>query len=100
MYSFQKQPPSRILEKAVLKICSKFTGKHPCGSVISIKLQSNFIEITLQHGCSPVNMLHIFRAPFSNNTSGQLLLSSVHVKNELVLFFPRSHEHKNLRLQH
>ena len=26
----------------VLKICSKFTGEHPCRSVISIKLQSNF----------------------------------------------------------
>ena len=27
-----------------LKICSKFAGEHPCRSVISIKLQSNFIE--------------------------------------------------------
>ena len=25
----------------------KFTGQYPCGSAISIKLQSNFIEITL-----------------------------------------------------
>ena len=25
-------------------------------------------------GCSPVNLLHIFRAPFSKNTSGWLLL--------------------------
>ena len=33
------------------------------------------IEITLRHGCSPVNLLHIFRAPFSKNTSGRLLLS-------------------------
>ena len=32
------------------------------------------IEITLRHGCSPVNLLHIFRAPFSKNTSGPLLL--------------------------
>ena len=22
-------------------------------------LQNNFIEITLQHGCSPVNLLHV-----------------------------------------
>ena len=36
--------------------------------------QSNFIEITLRHGCSPVNLLHIFRTPFPNNTSGRLLL--------------------------
>ena len=63
-----------FLEKGVLKICRKFTGEHPCRSVISIKLQSNFIEITLQHGCSPVNLLHIFRIPFTKNTSGWLLL--------------------------
>ena len=33
----------------------------------------NFIEITLQHGCSPVNLLHIFRTPFSKNDPGWLL---------------------------
>ena len=42
--------PEVFLEKGVLKICSKFTGKDPCRSVISIKLQCNFIEITLRHG--------------------------------------------------
>ena len=26
-------------------------------------LQNNFIEITLRHVCSPVNLLHIFRIP-------------------------------------
>ena len=30
--------PEVFLEKGVLKICSKFTGEHPCGSAISIKL--------------------------------------------------------------
>ena len=38
---------------------SKYKGEHPCRSVISIKLESNFIEITLRHGCSPVNSLYI-----------------------------------------
>ena len=42
--------PEVLLEKGVLKICSKFTGKDPCRSVISINLQRNFIEITLRHG--------------------------------------------------
>ena len=37
-------------------------------------LQSNFIEITLRYGCSPINFLHIFRIPFPNNTYGGLLL--------------------------
>ena len=39
-----------FLGKGVLKICSKFTGKHPCN--------------TLWHGCSPVNLLHIFSTRF------------------------------------
>ena len=41
--------PEVFLEKGVLKICSKFTGEHPCRSAISMKLQSKFIEIALQH---------------------------------------------------
>ena len=61
--------PTVFLGKAVLKICSKFTGEHPCRSVITI-------EITPHHGCSPVNLReHIFRKAFPNNTSGSLLLS-------------------------
>ena len=72
--SLQKQPPKVFLEKSVLKMCSKITVGHPCQSVISTKLR-NFIEITLQHGCPPVNLLHIFGIPFRNNTSGRLLLS-------------------------
>ena len=43
------------VERGVLKRGSKFTGEQQCRSVISIKLQSNFIEITLKHGCSPLN---------------------------------------------
>ena len=35
---------------------------------------NKFIEIALRHGCSPVNLLHIFRAPFPRNISGWLLL--------------------------
>ena len=54
--------------KGVLKICSKFTGKHPCRSV------SNFTEIALQHGCSTVNLLHTFRVPYPKNTSEGILL--------------------------
>ena len=71
-----------FLGKGVLKICSKFTGEHPCQSAISIKLQSNFIEITLRHGCFPVNLLHIFRTTFSKNTSEWLLLLYVEIDNQ------------------
>ena len=62
-----------LVGKSVLKICRKFTEDHPCQSAISIKLQSNFIEIVLQHGCSLVNSLNIFRTPFPRNTSRRLL---------------------------
>ena len=65
--------PELFLRKGVLKIRSKIAGEHPCQSAISIKLPCNFIEITLQHGCSPVNLLHLFRTPFPRNTSGWLL---------------------------
>ena len=39
----------------------------------NVALLCNFIEIALRHGCTPVNLLHIFRTPFSKNTSGWLL---------------------------
>ena len=61
-------PLEVFLGKHVLKICSKFTGEHPCQSVISLKFLCNFIETTLRHGCSPVNLRHIFRTPFPKNT--------------------------------
>ena len=70
----QKQPSRGVLIKNVLKICSKFTEEHPCRSTISLKFQSNCIEITLRHECSPVNLLHIFKTRFPRSTSGGLLL--------------------------
>ena len=66
-----------FLGKGVQRICGKFTGEHPCRKAISIKLQSNFIVITLQQWCSPVNLLHIFRTPFLKSTSGWLLLKVI-----------------------
>ena len=73
-----------LLSKYFLKICSKFTGEHPWRSVISIKLLCNFIKIKLRHGCSPVNLLHIFRAPFSkNNSRGLLLISPVCISQKV-----------------
>ena len=71
---FRSSHPMVFLGKDVLKICSKFTGENTWRSAISIRLLRNFIEIALRHGCSPVNLLHIFRTPFLKNTSGRLLL--------------------------
>ena len=75
--------PEVFLGKGVLEICSKFTGEYPCRSVITIKLQSNFIEITLRHGCSPENLLFIFRTPYPKNISGGLLLQIKFSFNDL-----------------
>ena len=72
---FKSSRPEVFLVKGVLKICSKFTGEHPYRSAISIKLLCNFIDITLRRGCSPVNLLHIFRTPFPKKTSTWLLLN-------------------------
>ena len=72
----QKQPSRVFLRKGFLKICSKFTGEHPCRSAILLKLTSSFIEIGLRHGVSPVNLLHIFRITSPKNTSGRLPLKA------------------------
>ena len=55
-----------FLGKGIVKLCSIFTGEHPCRSAIPIKLLCNFIEIALQHGCAPVTLLHIFGTPSAN----------------------------------
>ena len=83
-----KQPPRGVprirrsetiqqIYRSIPKLSSKFTEEHPCRSAISIKLLCNFIQITFRHGCSPVNLLHIFRTRFRKNTSGWLLLNLV-----------------------
>ena len=71
---YRSSRPEVFLGKGVVKICSKFTGEDPRRTGISINLQSRFIEIALHHGCSPVNLLYIFRTPFPKNTSGWPLL--------------------------
>ena len=70
----QKQPSRGVL----IKRCSEnmqqiYIREHPCRSVISMKLKSKIIEITLRHGWSPVDLLYIFRTSFPKNTSGGLL---------------------------
>ena len=55
----RSSPPELFLGKFVLEICTKFTGEHSYRSEIWKKLQSDFIETTLRHGYSPVNLLHI-----------------------------------------
>ena len=68
--TFRSNHPEVFLVKDVLKICSRLTGEHLCWSVISIKFQSNFIEIALRYECFPVNLLHIFRTLFTRSPLG------------------------------
>ena len=74
LHFFRSSSPGVFLGKGILKICSKFAGEHLYRSLILIMLQCNVIEITFGHRCSPVNLLHIFRTPFTKNTSGRLFL--------------------------
>ena len=41
----------------------------------------NFNEIELRHGCSPVNLLYIFRTPLPKNASGECLLPLIDKTN-------------------
>ena len=66
--------PEVILRKGVLKITVNLQESTHADMFISIKLLCKFIEITLPHECFPVYLLHIFRTPFSRNTSLWLLL--------------------------
>ena len=70
--AIRRSRPEVFLGKGVLKICSKFMGEHLRRSAISIS-KCNFkialwhvffTEIALRHGCSPVNLLYIFRNLF------------------------------------
>ena len=70
----RSSPLEVFVGKDNLKICSKFTGEHPCRSLISIKLLCNVIEVTPLRGSSSLNLLYIFRTPFLRSTSGGLLL--------------------------
>ena len=45
--------------------------------VLRTSKRCNVIDITFQRGCSSINLLHIFRTPFSKNTSIWLLLQNV-----------------------
>ena len=67
----QNQPSRCVLRKSYSEnIQHKYrrTLMPKCDYNKVAKLQSNFIEITLRHECSSVNLQHIFRTPFPKNT--------------------------------
>ena len=76
-----KQPPEVFYKKRSWKFCKIHrteAAAQRCSEVF------NFIEITIGHGCSPVNLLHIFRTPFPKNPPERLLLIGEHVCQNLL----------------
>ena len=72
--SIQKQPPRGVLRKRCSENMPKIYRRTPmpsCRSAISIRVQNNFIEIALRYGCSPINLLHIFRTFFLGTPLGR-----------------------------
>ena len=83
-YNDQKQPFRGVLRKMYSDNIEQIyrTPKMKCDFS---KVASNFIEIAFQHGCSPVNLLHIFRTHFPKNTSGRLRLDIVILETIVIL---------------
>ena len=69
MLNYRSSRPEVFLGKVILKICRKFTCDFN-----KVAKKSNFIEIAFRLGCSPIDLLHMFRTPFPRNNSGWLLL--------------------------
>ena len=73
-YKLQSPSQENLSETAPLG-CSETAPLAEISSKFAACLQSSFIEITLPHGCSHVDILHIFRSPFYKNTFEGLLLT-------------------------
>ena len=69
---FQQQPSRSVLRKKCSENMQQIYKRIPMLKCDFKKSQSNS-QIALRHGCSPVNLLCIFRKPFPKNISGGLL---------------------------
>ena len=65
--SSEKNPSRGILRKRCSENMQQIYGRTRIA-------KCDFKKVPFQHGCSPVNLLHIFRTPFLSNNSGGLLL--------------------------
>ena len=72
-HTLQKHPSRGVLKEKVFM--QRIYRRTPMSKCHFNKVACNIMEITLRHGCSPINLLHIFRKLFDKNTSGGLLLT-------------------------
>ena len=75
--SIQKQPSRDVFRKRCSENMQQIYRRTPMPKRDFNKVALHIIEIALRYGCSPVNLLLIFRTPFPKNTSGRLLLSII-----------------------
>ena len=63
------------VKKGVLRNFAKFTGKHLCQRLFLIRPgHATLLKKSFWHRCFPVDCEKFLRTPFSQNTSGRLLL--------------------------
>ena len=74
----QNQPPEVFCKKGVLRIFSKFTGKHLCQSPFFNKVAAlrpaTLLKKRPWHRCFPVNFAKLLRTLFLQNSSRRLFL--------------------------
>ena len=70
LFSYRSRHPEVFFKKVFWKYAANLQEN----AHVELRLHISLYWITLRDGCSPVNLLHIFRTPFSKNTSRRLLL--------------------------
>ena len=85
-FKSQKQPPTSISQKRCSENMQQIYRRTPMPKCDFNKV-AFAIEIALWHGCSSVNLLHIFRKPFSKNIPGRLLLSILVICDDKLYIF-------------
>ena len=73
-----------LQKKGVLRNFAKFTGKHPCQSLLFRLRPTTLLKKRLWHRCFPVNFAKFLRTPFLQNTSGRLLLNLTKARLDLL----------------
>ena len=83
----QKQPSRGVPRKKCSENMQQVYRRTPMPKCDFNKVAHSFIDITLPHRCSSVNLLHIFRPPFLRKTSGRLLLITATAKYYSVIYY-------------